>query len=396
MANLTLQNPIKKLEGSVSKTILLLMASVALGFGGGWLGAGSRERIQRLDSTSLQRQYISSESQLIAKIAKDVGASVVSINTTSQSTVQDFFGFNRSTSQESAGTGFIVSNEGVIVTNRHVVPQGTTNVSVTLSDGTRLDGVELIGRTSSGDNLDVAFLKIKDAKGKKLIPAKLGDSSKMQVGERVVAIGNALGQFQNSVTSGIISGHSRDIVASDESSGDTEALTNLFQTDAAINQGNSGGPLVNMSGEVIGVNTATAGASVQNIGFAIPINDIKGLIDGVLQTGQLLKPYLGVRYVSITDDLAYQLNLSVNRGAYLVPAAQNGGQAAVVTGSPAAKAGLREKDIITKVNDTKIDNTTSLSSALNHFKVGANITLTIMRDGKTQQIKVTLQSSPQS
>jgi serine protease Do len=238
----------------------------------------------------------------------------------------------------------------------------------------------------------VAFLKITDLKGESLTPVTLGDSSSVQVGDRVVAIGNALGQFQNTVTSGIISGYGRDVSAGDQSGQQTgENLTDLFQTDAAINEGNSGGPLVNINGEVIGINTAVA-SGAQNIGFTQPINDLKGLIAGILDNGQLEQPYLGVRYVSLTNDLAKEFNLSVTRGAYITSGSN---QPAVVDGSPAARAGLKDKDVITKVNNITIDNKTSLTSALSKFKVGDQINLTVFRNGKTINIKVSLANAPQ-
>lgn len=211
------------------------------------------------------------------------------------------------------------------------------------------------------------------------------------MGDHVIAIGNALGQFQNTVTSGIISGYGRDVVAGDETGTSFESLTDLFQTDAAINAGNSGGPLVNINGEVIGLNTAVAG-DAQNIGFAIPINDIKGLVESVLSKGELQQPYLGVRYISLTADLAFQYNLDVKRGAYIVPSAD--GESSVLPGSPARKAGLREKDTITKVNNIAIDDKTSLTSALSKLKVGDKIKLTIIRDGKTITVNVTLETAP--
>lgn len=244
-------------------SVFLVLVSAAAGFGGGWVGSNAQSNDSL--STKTSQQIISSESDLVSSIAKEVGPSVVSINVISQTTTSGFFGLE-SARQESAGTGFIVSKDGVVVTNRHVI-SGAEEVSVTLSDGTELDDVEIIGQTADSDPLDVAFLKIKDTKGKDLQVAKLGDSSQMAVGHKVVAIGNALGQFQNTVTTGIISGYGRDVQASDGSGGGLETLQNLFQTDAAINQGNSGGPLVNTSGEVIGVNTAVAGAGAQNIGL---------------------------------------------------------------------------------------------------------------------------------
>lgn len=383
---------------SASRVAVLLVALLVIfgvGFGGGWLGARAYNNSSPPTSKEFKQQYVSNESQLIAGIAKTVGSSVVSIDVKSQVSTPDFFGFGTSTSpQESAGTGFIIdAGKGIIVTNRHVVPAGTSSVSVTLADGTTYDNVQVIGRTSDTNTLDVAFLKIGDLKGHKLTAVTLGDSSKMAVGDKVVAIGNALGQFQNTVTSGIISGFGRDLVAGDDSSlgGSSENLTDLFQTDAAINEGNSGGPLVNINGEVIGLNTAVA-SGAQNIGFSIPVNDLKGVISGVLTTGTLQQPYLGVRYVSLTDDLSQQFNLTVKRGAYIVPSTD--GSPSILDGSPAQKAGLKENDIITKVNTISIDDKTSLTSALNKFKVGDTVTLTVVRQGKSQEIKVTLQAAP--
>lgn len=295
-------------------------------------------------------------------------------------------------SQKGAGTGVIVSSAGIIITNRHVVPKGVQKVAVSLSDGTKLDDVSVVGRTSGNDTLDIAFLKVNDTKGKTLVPAKLGDSSSMEVGDRVIAIGNALGQFQNTVTSGILSGYGRDIQAGGEDSSSTENLQDLFQTDAAINQGNSGGPLVNINGEVIGINTAVAG-DAQNIGFAIPINDVQGLIKSVLKEGKLLRPYLGVRYISLNDDYAYQYNLDVKRGAYIAPNPSGG--ASIISGSPAEKAGLKEKDIIVKVNDVSIDEKNGLSGVLARYAVGDKVKLTVMRDGHQMTLEATLAAAPQ-
>lgn len=362
---------------------LLLLVCLSLGFLGGWLG--SRSRSVDSNSKAARQQVVTSESQLISEIAKTVGPSVVSVTVTSQSA-----GFFGSSQAQSAGTGFIISKDGVIVTNRHVVSGNPSSISITLSDGTKYTDVTLLGATNEGDSLDIAFLKVKDTKGKQLTPATLGDSSKVKVGDKVVAIGNALGQFQNTVTSGIISGYGRSVEAGDQSGGSSESLQNLFQTDTAINPGNSGGPLVNTSGEVIGINTAVAG-NAENIGFAIPINDVQGLINSVLKQGKLLRPYLGVRYVSLTDDLAYQYNLNVKRGAYLAPSSRGD---SVVADSPAQKAGLKEKDIITKIDNTAIDENNSLTSILGRHSVGDRVSLTIIRDGKQQQLSATLEAVP--
>ncbi|HET7639055.1 MAG TPA: trypsin-like peptidase domain-containing protein, partial [Ktedonobacteraceae bacterium] len=248
------------------------------------------------------------------------------------------------------------------------------------------------GRTSSQDTLDVAFLKIKDTQGRKLKAAKIGDSSKVQIGDTAIAIGNALGQFQNTVTSGIISGYGRSLRASASDGSSSENLEDLFQTDAAINEGNSGGPLVNLNGEVVGLNTAVSGEG-QGLGFAIPINDLKGLIGSVMQSGKLERAYLGVVYVSITDDIAKQYGLNQTSGAYVAPAAITG-QQPVIAGGPADKAGIKAGDIITKVNDKAVDKSNSLTSLISQFKVGDKVSLTVIRDGKQQTVSATLAPAP--
>lgn len=383
--------PSMKMNAQVAAVLLLLISSVSAGFVGGYFGARS-DQISDIRSQEVRQQIVSSESELNIQIAQEVGPSVVSVNVTSETTQNSFFGA-RTYTQQSAGTGVIISEDGIVITNRHVVPKGISTVSVTLSDGTELKEVSVIGRTNDSDPLDVAFLKINDKKDKKLTAAKIGDSSKMQVGEKVIAIGNALGQFQNTVTTGIISGYGRNVEASGQGQS-VETLQNLFQTDAAINQGNSGGPLVNVQGEVIGINTAVAGGGAENIGFAIPINDIQGLIKSVLKEGKLLRPYLGVSYVSLTDDYAYQYNLNTKRGAYIVPSAS--GQRSILSDSPAEKAGLKEKDIIIKVNDKPIDEDHSLTSVLGQFSVGDKVQLTIVRDGNEMTLDATLEAAPSS
>ncbi len=380
----------------------LVIISLTAGFFGGWMGADNHDQSTSLNSPIDTKQtVVSNTSQVISQIAKTVSPSVVSVDVTSQSASPDTnnlftfgSGTNGSTVQD-AGTGIILSSDGLIITNRHVIPDGTTSVSVTLSDGTTYNNVQVVGRTSDSDSLDIAFLKIQDLKGKKLVPVTIGDSSQMQVGDAVVAIGNALGQFQNTVTSGIISGYGRTISASDQSSSTTsENLVDLFQTDAAINEGNSGGPLVNLSGQVIGINTAIAG-NAQNIGFSIPINDVVGLIKSVEQTGKLQQPYLGIIYIPITSDVVQQYSLSVSNGAY-IPTSAAVGQQTVLSGSPAAQAGLQEGDIITAINGTQINESNSLTSILDQDSVGQVITLSVNRAGKTISIKVTLGTAPTS
>lgn len=196
---------------------LFLIVTLAVGFGGGWLGAVSHNG----DSSTIiqQKSVLSNQAAVVSSIAKNVGQSVVSVNVTGQAAAStSMFGYGTGAqTQQSAGTGIILTSAGLIMTNRHVVPSGTTNVSVTLSDGTVYSNVKVVGRTNSTDSLDVAFLQVTDTKGKTLVPAMIGDSSKIKVGDSVVAIGNALGQFQNTVTSGIISGFGRQVTAGDGS-----------------------------------------------------------------------------------------------------------------------------------------------------------------------------------
>lgn len=380
--------------------VLFILIGALSGAGGAWLVTRNGSNGLVTGSLVGQKKVTTSSSQLISRIAREVGPSVVSVNVdiTNNSALGGgfgLFGFSQPEQEQAAGTGIVISSNGLVVTNRHVVPAGTTSVSVTLSDGTELKNVSVIGRTSDTDSLDIAFLKINDAQGHKLTPAVVGDSATVQIGDDVVAIGNALGQFQNTVTSGIISGYGRSVQAGDSSgTGSSENLVDLFQTDAAINEGNSGGPLVNLNGQVIGINTAVAG-NAQNIGFAIPINDVRGLIDQVLRTGKLARPYLGVRYVQLTADLANEFGLRVTNGAFIAPS-NDPASSSVIAGGPADQAGLRERDVITQADGHNIDQTHSLTSLLGSHQPGDKVVLTILRGSRTLHISVVLGSLPSS
>lgn len=328
-------------------------------------------------SSVTKNQVVVEESSAFIDVAKKVAPSVVSI--TSTSNVQDFFG--QVSQQQSGGTGFIITSDGLIVTNKHVVSDANAKYQVFTADGKKYDATIV----ATDPFNDLAVIRIK-ASGLK--PVELGSANDLQVGQWVVAIGNALGQFQNTVTVGVISAKNRHIQAGSETGGVSEQLDDVLQTDAAINPGNSGGPLVNLDGQVVGIDTAVAG-SANGIGFAIPIDSVKSAIDSVEQTGKIIRPELGVRYVPITSDVAQAANLSVDKGA-LVIGGSGASQPAVVPGGPADKAGIQANDIIQAINGTNIDENHSLVSLLQQYKPGDTITLTILRDGKQQKVQVKL------
>ncbi len=318
------------------------------------------------------------ESNAIIKVSDKVSPSVVSIMSTQM--YQDIFG--RTYQASGAGTGFIITSDGLIITNKHVVSEASGKYTVVLADGRSFDATV----QSQDPYMDFAVVKIS---AKDLPVVELGDSDQMQVGQWSVAIGNALGKFQNSVTVGVISAKNRQIEAADSNGQNSEVLDNLLQTDAAINSGNSGGPLINLSGQVIGINTAIA-SDAQGIGFAIPINSIKGALESVKTTGKIVRPYLGVRYVMITKDIAEQNKLSVENGA-LVIRGNSLGQVAVVPSSPADKAGIVENDIILEVNGEKVDSTHGLASLISQYKVGQEVSLKVLSKGNEKTVKVTLE-----
>ncbi|MBR6505673.1 trypsin-like peptidase domain-containing protein [Candidatus Saccharibacteria bacterium] len=312
----------------------------------------------------------------VADIVDKVSESVVSIVTSVVST--SYFG--QSYTSEAAGTGIIVTEDGYILTNKHVI-DGAKTISVVLDDGTTYKDVEV----SAVDPLnDVAFLKVKDVSDLKA--ATLGDSKTISVGQQVIAIGNALGQYQNSVTSGIISGTGRSLTATDSTGSMSEQLTDMIQTDAAINSGNSGGPLVNAAGEVIGINTATS-SSAENMGFAIPISSVKGMLTQLKESGKASRAYVGVYSIEITPEVMKTYNLPVSEGVYLY---NSSAYSAVISGSPAEKAGLKNKDIITAINGVKIGTRGSLSSLIGEYQPGDTVQLTVIREGKEIAINITL------
>ena len=277
------------------------------------------------------------------------------------------------------GTGFIISEDGMILTNAHVVSDKEADYTVLTNDGKRYPA-KVLARDSLRD---LAIIKIENSK--KMLPLKLGDSDKLQIGQTVIAIGNALGEFRNTVSVGVISGLGRTVTAS--GGGTTQTLENVIQTDAAINQGNSGGPLLNLKGEVIGVNFAMA-QGAENIGFAIPINKAKKDIEQVKKSGKIVYPFLGVRYILINDSIKEKNNLPVNYGAWIKRGQE--GEPAIYSGSAAQKAGLKEGDIILEFNGEKITSDNTLAEIIMKYNPGDKVVLKILREGQEKLVEVIL------
>ena len=277
--------------------------------------------------------------------------------------------------QKGSGTGFLISPDGLILTNKHVVSVGnekTAEYGIILNSGKHYYA-QLIGEDPIND---LAVLKIFD---KNLPYVQLGDSDKLQIGTTVVAIGNALGRYQNSATKGIVSGLGRSIEASDQSGNIAETLDNVIQTDADINLGNSGGPLIDLAGDVIGINVAID-QSGSSIGFAIPINDARPVIKSVREIGRIVRTRLGVRYHMLTPEIAQELKLSKDSGAWI--SVNTDGTPSVLPDSPADKAGLKPGDIVMEVNGIKLQGKTTLLSVIQKYKPGDKIGLRVFRDGK--------------
>ncbi len=280
------------------------------------------------------------------------------------------------------GSGFIVSEDGYIVTNKHVVETPDVDYVVYTNNGQKYES-----KVVALDSIyDVAILKIN---GGNFSPIELGDSDKLQVGQTLIAIGNALGEFRDTVSTGIVSGLSRSIFAAG-GAGQLEFLDEVIQTDAAINLGNSGGPLLNLRGEVVGVNVATAIDS-ENIAFSLPINIVKPIIESVKKTGQIERPFLGVQYVQLMPETAETLGTPFDYG---VVVSDSSGESAVVAGSPADKAGIKDGDIILELNERKIDESNTLARLIRDKKVGETVRLKIWRDDREIILPVTLGSVP--
>lgn len=282
----------------------------------------------------------------------------------------------------SAGTGFFVSSDGMVLTNRHVVDDTAAEYTIITNTGKKYQS-KVLARDPLND---MAVLKV-DQQGVTFQSLNLGDSDSVKIGQTAIAIGNALGQFQNTVSVGVISGLSRSLTASGASAG-PEDISGAIQTDAAINPGNSGGPLLNLKGEVMGMNTAVA-EGAQNIGFAIPINQIKRSLASVKSSGKIIYPFLGVRYVTITSEIKDKNKLPIDYGAWVTKGPN--GEDAITAGSPAEKANIAAGDIIIEFGGKKVQGDNNLGKLISERKVGDKVTIKIMRDGKVMSVEATLE-----
>jgi len=279
------------------------------------------------------------------------------------------------------GTAFFISDDGLLLTNKHVVDDEEAEYTVLLNNEEKLEA-EVVARDPGND---IALLKVK---GNGYTSLQL-TTDEPKLGQTAIAIGNALGEFRNTVSVGVISGLKRSINAGSLFGGSVEHLESIIQTDAAINHGNSGGPLLNLKGEVIGMNTAVA-AGAQNIGFAIPSADLHRAIDSYEKHGKIVKAFLGVRYMAITDELKEKNNLKYDYGV-LISRGEEASDLAVVPGSPADKAGLQENDIILEIDGKKLDGSLSLAKEIQRKAPGEKVRLKVVSKGKEKNVTVTLE-----
>lgn len=383
----------------MKKLIILLIILGVLLWGLGFFTRSLTSVPQFLQPSEKLKSEVPAElypqEKIVIDVVKKVSPSVVTIAAESSMTQVDpfsFFGFEfepeeSSEEPQNIGSGFLVTEDGLVVTNKHVVNETGVTYTVITNDQKKYT-VRQIYRDPLND---IALIKINPADhvGTKLTPVALGDSDKLQVGQTAIAIGTPLGEFSNTVTTGVISGLGRGITAGSVYEGFIEQLDNVIQTDAAINPGNSGGPLLNSSGQVVGVNTAVS-QNGQNIGFALPINTIKDSMNNFNATGQFNRPFLGVSYRMIDEELALQTALP--EGAYIQT---------VVKDSSAEKAGVKEGDIITEIDGQKlVAGKKEISTIISQKKVGDKMKLKISTENQEgertlKEVEAVLQIAPE-
>lgn len=395
-----IEQPLPPKSYSKRKLVVFLILALLFGFAGGMIAPALQERfaqylpeiLRPMNSVLEKNTVVLSEESAVADLVEKNSPGVVSIVISKDvPKVRSFFGFpffdsetgNAETKKQKvgSGSGFFVSSDGLIVTNKHVVADEEADYTVLLGNGDEYKATVLARDPSN----DIAVIQIE---GKDFPVLTLGDSEKIRVGETIIAIGNPLGEFENSVSRGIVSGLRRNLDAG-SGLGDSEHLSEIIQIDAAINPGNSGGPLFNLAGEVIGVNVAMA-QGAENIGFSLPINQIKRIVEQVRTTGRLSFPYLGVRSITLDDELKKKTGLPFNYGA-LVLRGQTVTDFAVVPGSPADKAGIVENDIILEIDGKKVDTDHSLVSFMAQYSVGDEVTVKLWHKGEVKDVTVKLE-----
>lgn len=391
----------KLIKGYSSGKLVVIAIAVSVVFGflaGSIPGFYFYSQIQKQENAVLEKECISSDNQeeKIVKIIEEVSPAVVSIIISKDVPIYEQYYVNPfgplfeilvpqqrqiGTEQREigGGTGFIVSKDGMILTNKHVVADDKAEYTVFTNNGKKYTAKIL----AKDPVQDIAVLKIESDEPFPFV--RLGDSDQIKLGQTAIVIGNALGEYENTISVGVISGLGRTITASGE--GIVETLEDTIQTDAAINRGNSGGPLLNLNGEVIGINTATV-LDAQSIGFSIPINNAKRDIEQVKEIGKIIYPFLGVRYLLVNDSIKEENNLSVNYGA-LITKGENG-EPAVSAGSAAQKAGLKEGDIILEINSEKITSDNSLAKIITKLNPGDKVSLKVLKDKEEKNIEVVL------
>jgi serine protease Do len=388
----TLSEEPRKHDSTSMKTIgFMIVLSFLFGMGGAVFGVNFLTKPGAILAPAEIQTLNVDENSAVVDVVKKVSPAVVSIIISKDlnkipgysTSPFDLGPFGTPNLQEvGGGSGFIIRSDGLIVTNKHVVSDTTATYTVLMNDGRKYDA-QVLARDPVND---IALVKISESK---LPTVPLGDSTNLEIGQKVIAIGNSLGQYQNTVTTGVISGIGRSITAAGTSG--SEQLEGVIQTDAAINPGNSGGPLLDIGGAVIGVNTAIDSEG-QLVGFAIPVNDIKKDVESFEKTGKITKPLLGVRYVLVNQSIKEENQLNVDYGALIVSGGTPGNPA-VMPGSAADKAGLREGDIILEINGTKIDQNNSLARLMKNFIPGDQIKMKILSREETKDLTLTLGES---
>lgn len=382
-------------KNQIANIVLVsVLASAVTGFFSGGIAYSYINSRYLGGGSEVSKVNISEEQSAIIDLVEKSNESVVSISISKQiplrrqfSPFDYFFGTPQQEESNSSdrertiggGSGFVVSSDGLIVTNKHVVSDPEATYTILFNDGSEAKAeIKALHPTQ-----DLAIVKVDK---QNLKPVEFANSDEVKVGQTAIAIGNALGEFNNTVSRGVISGLSRSLVASD-GQGNSEQLSQVIQTDAAINQGNSGGPLLDINANVIGVNVATA-EGAQSIGFAIPSNVVIRMIDDYKQFGKVRVPYIGVRYTMIVPGSSQAEEYGVEQGALIIGDAE---APAIVPNSPASKAGLRTGDVITAIEDTQLTVKTPLADVISRYSINETVDLTIWRDGKTETISVTLE-----